>query len=134
MSESDSVEFFPMPHGLPFSRAVRIGDLYYLSGQLGLDEAGRLVPGFAAQVRQTMRNIAGALDAVGLGMEQVVKCTVTLRDIALWAEFNEIYLTFFDPGRLPVRTAFGSVALALEAEVEVEAWACRAVPAAPSRA
>ncbi|HEY2057433.1 MAG TPA: RidA family protein [Amycolatopsis sp.] len=133
MSTPDSPEFFPMPHGLPFSRAVRIGDLYYLSGQIGLDDEGRLVPGFAAQARQAMHNIAGALDAVGLGMEHVVKCTVTLRDIALWAEFNEIYLTFFDSRRLPVRTAFGSVALALDADVEVEAWACRAVPAASSR-
>lgn len=134
MSESDSPEFFPMPHGLPFSRAVRIGDMYYLSGQIGLDSDGRLVPGFAAQAQQTMRNIAEALDAVGLGMEHVVKCTIMLRDMALWAEFNEIYLTFVDPRRLPTRSAFGSTALALGADVEVEAWACRAVPAAHSPA
>jgi 2-iminobutanoate/2-iminopropanoate deaminase len=123
MSESVSVEFHSSRHDLPFSQAVRIGQMYYLSGQIGIDQTGRLVEGFDEQATQTMRNISDVLESVGLGFRDVVKCTIMLKDMSLWEKFNKVYLTFFDSGNLPTRSAFGATALAYGAEMEVEVWA-----------
>jgi reactive intermediate/imine deaminase len=111
--------------GLPFSQAVRVGDVVYLSGCLG-NVPGRLelVPGgMEAEARQTMENIGRVLKANGLSFDNVFKCTVMLADMKKWADFNKVYLTYFKPDRLPTRSAFGAASLALGAQVEVEAWA-----------
>jgi 2-iminobutanoate/2-iminopropanoate deaminase len=115
--------------GLPFSDAVRAGDVLYLSGQLG-NEPGtmKLVPGgIAPETRQTMTNIARVLEQNGLSFDDVFKCTAMLADIGEWAAFNTIYLDYFKPGRLPARSAFAAAGLALGARVELEccAWAGR---------
>ena len=108
--------------GLPFSSAVRVGDLLFLSGALGnLPGTLTLVEGgTAAQARQTMENIGATLRYCGLGFKDVVKVTVMLADMSEWAEFNRIYVDYFPPGRLPARSAFGSAGLALGARLEVE--------------
>src|ERR671914_242151 len=83
-----SAQFFPMPGqpALPFSEAVRVGHMLYLSGQLGTDSTGRLVPGgIQAETRQALRNITAALQRQGLTLDHVVKCTVMLADIREWA-------------------------------------------------
>lgn len=110
---------------LPFSQAVRVGDVLYLSGMLGnVPGTAELVPGgLEAEARQTMENIRAVLAENGLGFDAVFKCTVMLADIAHWAAFNRIYLACFDPDRLPARSAFGANGLALGAQVEVECWA-----------
>ncbi|HEX3674631.1 MAG TPA: RidA family protein [Rhizomicrobium sp.] len=111
--------------GLPFSDAVRAGDILYLSGQLG-NEPGtmRLVPGgIAAETRQMMTSIARVLEQNGLSFDDVFKCTVMLGDMAEWRAFNDVYLEYFKPGRLPARSAFGCNGLALGARVEMECWA-----------
>jgi 2-iminobutanoate/2-iminopropanoate deaminase len=111
--------------GLPFSDAVQAGDVLYLSGQLG-NEPGtmRLVPGgIAAETRQMMTNIARVLEQNGLSFDDVFKCTVMLGDMSEWRAFNEVYLEYFKPGRLPARSAFGCNGLALGARVEMECWA-----------
>ena len=123
MSEFVSVEFHASRHDLPFSQVVRIGHMYYLSGQIGIDPTGQLVEGFDAQATQTMCNISDVLESVGLSFQNVVKCTIMLKDMSLWDKFNTVYLTFFEPGKLPARSAFGATALALGADMEVEAWA-----------
>ena len=107
--------------GLPFSEAVRHGDTVYLSGQLGLQPGTmRLVPGgIEAESRQVMTNIRTTLEAHGLSMANLVKCTVMLADMKEWGRFNEIYTTFFD-GPKPARSALGANGLALGARVEVE--------------
>jgi len=109
------------PPGLPFSDAVRVGDLLFLSGQIGVVPGKReVVPGgIAAEARQTMENIRTALEALGYAMDDLVKCTVMLDDMAEWGAFNEVYKTFFD-ARYPARSAFGADGLALGARVEVE--------------
>ena len=110
---------------LPFSQAVRVGDVLYLSGALG-NKPGtlELVPGgMAAEARQTMENIGAALKENGLGFRDVFKCLVMLADMTNWPDFNEVYVTYFDPDRLPARSAFGASGLALGAQVEVECWA-----------
>ena len=61
--------------------------------------------------------------ANGLSMNDIVKCTVMLADMKEWGAFNEIYKTYFSPGRYPARSAFGSNGLAFNARVEVECLA-----------
>jgi reactive intermediate/imine deaminase len=123
------MEFYTSPEaraaGLPFSQAVRVGDVLYLSGCLGnLPGKMELVPGgMEAETRQTMENIRAVLAANGLTFDDVFKCTVMLADMSDWAAFNRVYLTYFKPDRLPTRSAFGASALALGARVELEAWA-----------
>jgi reactive intermediate/imine deaminase len=110
---------------LPFSPAVRVGDILYLSGALGnLPGTVELVAGgIEAETRQTMENIRAVLAENGVGFRDVFKCTVMLADMSLWPVFNSIYVTYFDPDRLPVRAAFGANGLALGALVELECWA-----------
>jgi reactive intermediate/imine deaminase len=107
---------------LPFSSAVRIGDILYLSGQMGFGEDGVLPEGMAEQARQTMENIRAVLASAGLGFGDVFHCTVMLADMSQWAAFNEVYLPYFsDP--LPTRSAFGASGLAMGGLVELECQA-----------
>ena len=107
--------------GLPFSEIVRVGDMLHLSGQMGtLPGTLALAPGgVAAEAEQALHNIRAALEAHGFSMQEVVKCTVMLADMADWPAFNAIYTRFFDPP-YPARSAFGATGLALGARVEVE--------------
>jgi 2-iminobutanoate/2-iminopropanoate deaminase len=106
--------------GLPFSEAVRVGDMLYLSGKLGTDSSGKVVPGgIAAETRQAMENIKAALERCGSALNHVVKATVMLADMNEWAAMNKIYVTYF-PDHLPARSAMGVNGLAREARVEIE--------------
>ena len=108
---------------LPFSPAVRVGNMLYLSGQLGTDSTGRLVPGgIEPETRQLMTNIKRLLEANGSSMERVVKCLVMLAYIAEWGRMNSVYVTFFPTNR-PARSAMGASGLALGARVEIECMA-----------
>lgn len=110
---------------LPFSQAVHVGDILYLSGALG-NRPGtlELVPGgMETETRQTMENIKAVLEENGLDMADIFKCTVMLADMSKWAEFNKVYVSYFDPERLPARSAFGASGLALGAQVELECCA-----------
>jgi len=109
---------------LPFSEAVRVGHMLYLSGQLGYDPVtAKLVEGgIAAETRQTLERIKAALEKHGSSMPEVVKCTVFLADIKEWAAMNEVYITYF-PTNPPARSALGSSGLALDARVEIECMA-----------
>lgn len=119
------VEYFTspeLPHP-PFSEAVRVGDMLWLSGQIGTGADGQVVPGgIAAETRQAMENIRRVLERHGSSLDQVVKCLVMLADMAEWPAMNEVYRTFF-PNHLPARSAFGATGLALGARVEIECWA-----------
>ena len=109
---------------LPFSEAVRVGHMLYLSGQLGYDrEAAKLVEGgIAAETKKTLENIKATLEKHGSSMAEVVKCTVFLADIKEWAAMNEVYVTYF-PSNPPARSALGSSGLALGARTEIECMA-----------
>ena len=105
---------------LPFSPAVRVGHVLYLSGQLGTDSTGKLVPGgIEAETRQALTNIKALLEANGSSMDRVVKCLVMLADIGEWARMNTVYVTFF-PTNKPARSAFGATGLALGGRTEIE--------------
>ena len=122
-----TVEFFPAPalqgRAAPFSSAVRVGDILHLSGAIGMTPDGKLPAGIEAQSRQTMDNIGAVLKRAGLGWNDVVKCTVMLDNIADWATFNSIYVTYFPDGKFPARSAFGADGLALGALMELECLA-----------
>lgn len=109
---------------LPFSEAVRVGHMLYLSGQLGFDsKTSSLVEGgIGPETRQTMENIKATLEKHGSSMAEVVKCTVFLADISEWAAMNEVYITYF-PTNPPARSALGSSGLALGARTEIECMA-----------
>lgn len=115
------VEFIPSPRpGAVFAQAVRVGDVIYLSGQIGADTSGRLVPGgLQTEARQALNNIKSTLDKIGSGMDRVVKCTVFLADIKDYSDFNEIYASYFR-ARKPARSAFAATGLALNARVEID--------------
>ena len=107
--------------GLPFSEAVRVGDLMFLSGQIGYEPAtGKPVPGgIKAEARQALTLIKDVLTRNGASMSDVVKCTVFLADIAEWPAFNEVYVEFFKKP-FPARSALAASGLARNARVEVE--------------
>ena len=109
----------------PFSDAVQVGNILYLSGQIGSTADGKgLVPGgMEAEAKQVMDNIGAVLKAHGRSFDDVFKCTVMLADMRQWGDFNKIYVTYFKPDRLPARSALGANGLALGAAVEVECWA-----------
>ncbi len=116
------IEYYPAHTAMkvPFSEAVRVGNLLYLAGQIGIDAAGNVVPGgITAETRQTMDNIRLTLERCGSSLDRVVKATVMLADMAEWAAMNEVYVTYFDK-HLPARSAFGTSGLALGARVEIE--------------
>lgn len=120
--QNRDIEYYPAEttRRVPFSAAVRVGKMLYLSGQIGMDEAGEVVPGgIAAETRQTMENIRAALTRYGSSLDQVIKVTVMLADMAEWMEMNKVYVTYFDK-HLPARSAFGATGLALGARVEIE--------------
>jgi 2-iminobutanoate/2-iminopropanoate deaminase len=105
---------------LPFSAAVKVGRLLYLSGQLGTDSSGKLVAGgIGPETRQTMDNIRAVVERNGSSMDRVVKCLVMLADMSEWGAMNQVYVTYF-PQHLPARSAMGASGLALGARVEIE--------------
>lgn len=119
------VTHYPDGNGLPFSEAVQVDDMLYLSGQIGVVPGDNKLAagGMAGEARQTMENIGAILKRRGLGFGSVVKCTVMLADMDDWPAFNEIYLSYFEPGKLPARSALGGVKLAFDGKLELECWA-----------
>jgi 2-iminobutanoate/2-iminopropanoate deaminase len=116
--------YFPAPTlNAPFSSAVRVGDVLYLSGQIGIGSDGKLPASFEGQAKQTMENVGAALKARGLGWGDVFKCTVMIADMKNWPAFNAVYVPYFPAGKLPARSAFGANGLALGAELELECMA-----------
>jgi len=111
----------PWPY--PFSSAVRSGPFLFLSGQIGTEvvEGSPVLVGggIEAETRQTLENIRTVVEHVGSSMEQIVKCTVMIADMAEWPAMNGVYETFF-PGPKPARAAFGAKGLALDARVEID--------------
>jgi 2-iminobutanoate/2-iminopropanoate deaminase len=108
---------------LPFSRAVRVGDILYLSGAIGRGPDGKPPEGIEAQTRATMDDIGDTLKLAGLGFNDLFHCTVFLSDMKNWADFNKVYVTYFPDGPLPARSAVGVNGLALGALMEIECQA-----------
>ncbi len=125
MSNASNLEFFASPvPGLPFSEAVRVGNVLHLSGMLPLGPDRKIVAGgIEAETRQIMDNIKAVLEKHGSSLEKVFKMTVMIADMSEWPAMNQIYVTYFKD-RFPARSAFGANALAMGAKLEIE---CSAV-------
>jgi 2-iminobutanoate/2-iminopropanoate deaminase len=102
---------------------VRVGDILYLSGQIGIGADGKLPDGIEAQTKQAMDNIGAVLKHAGLGYGDVFHCTAFLADMKDWPAFNRIYVPYFPAGKMPARSAFGANGLALGALLEIECQA-----------
>ncbi|HET90061.1 MAG TPA: RidA family protein [Chloroflexi bacterium] len=108
----------------PYSQAVRVGDLVYTAGQLGLVPGTKEFAGsdIEAQTHQALENVKAVLEAAGSCLEHVVKTTVFLQDMAEFGRMNTVYAEFF-PENPPARSAVQVAALPLGGRVEIEAVA-----------
>ena len=122
---SNIPRFFPLETAggasLPFSEAVQLGDVLYVSGQVGILPGTLILApgGIVPESRRALDNMREVLERHGSSLRCVVKCTVFLADMADWKTFNEIYLGYF-PTTLPARSALAASGLALGARVELE--------------
>ena len=105
----------------PYSQAIQAGDTVYLSGQIGLDPAtGSLREGTEAQTRQVFANLKAVAEAAGGSLDEIVKLTVLLADLADFAKMNEIMTAHFKPP-YPARATYQVAGLPRGARIEVEA-------------
>ncbi len=104
-----------------YSQAIAAGQLIFVSGQLGLIPGTKKFAGetIQEQTKQAMENIAAILDAAGSSLDQVLKMSISIKDIADFSDFNEIYATFFEEDP-PARAVFEVSDLPLGALIEIE--------------
>ena len=110
--------------GAPYNQAIRIGDLVFVAGQLGISlETGELAgASVGEQTEQIMANLSAILDAAGSSLDRLVKTTVFLVDLADFAAMNEVYARHVGD-RPPARSTVGISQLPSGARVEIEAVA-----------
>ena len=108
----------------PYSQAWAVGDFVFASGQIPVNPAtGEIPEGIAAQTEQSCKNVAAIMEAAGVGMENVVKTTCFLADIADFVAFNEVYAKYFTSK--PARSCVAVKALPKGVLCEVEAIAAK---------
>lgn len=113
----------PQPIG-PYSAGVRVGNLVFTAGQIGLDPAsGEIVPGgIEAETHRVFQNLREILEAAGSSLDKVVKTTVFLRDMADFVRMNAVYAEYFK-GNYPARSTVQAAGLPKGVAVEIEAIA-----------
>ena len=106
----------------PYSQAIRHGDLLFVSGQIAMDpQTGNLIEGdIEAQTEQVLKNIAAIIDAAGMSLQDVVKCTCFLKDMNDFVRFNAVYERYFGES-LPARETVEVARLPKDVMVEVSA-------------
>lgn len=109
----------------PYSQAIEVNNMLFVSGQLPIDAlSGNMPDGIEAQATQSLANMKYILEEAGLSMSNVVKTTVFLADMSLFAEMNKVYATYFSEA-FPARSAVAVKALPKNALVEIECIAVR---------
>lgn len=110
----------PAPIG-PYSQAVRAGNTVYVSGQIPLDAQGQLVGDgdVAAQTHQVLKNLTAVLAAAGLGLPDVVKCSIFVKDLGNFATINQIYGSYFADATAPARETVEVARLPRDVQVEI---------------
>ncbi|MCQ2143311.1 MAG: RidA family protein [Bacteroidales bacterium] len=107
----------------PYSQAIRMGDLLFVSGQLPVDPvAGGMPAGIEAQTRQSLKNLGAILKEAGMDYSNVAKTTVLLSSIKDFGAMNAVYAEFF-PSEAPARVCYEVAALPMGALVEIDAIA-----------
>ena len=114
----------PAPfQGAPYNQAIRVGDLVFVAGQLGLKPGDTAVEGdVATQTEQALRNLAAILAEAGSSLENLVKTSVFLQDLGDFAAMNEVYATRVG-SQPPARSTFQVAELPSGSRVEIEAVA-----------
>ena len=108
----------------PYSQGYEANGFVFTSGQIPVDPAtGDIPQGIAAQAQQSCRNVGAVLEAGGAGFETVIKTTCFLADMADFAQFNQVYETFFLSK--PARSCVAAKALPKGVLCEIEAIACK---------
>ena len=112
--------------GYPFSEATVVNGIIYLSGEIGTLPDGSLISGgIIPETQQTLTNIKNKLEKIGGSMDDIFKCTCMLSDIKDWPLMSQEYKKFFNPNKLPARSAFAGSGLALGAKLEIECMAIK---------
>lgn len=115
-----------MPTTLPGSEAVRVGDLLFLSGQVGIPPGSTKIieGGIREQTKQIMENIKSCLELNGSGMNNIVRCTVYLTDMSHWRSYTQVYTSYFELGKYPARCTVAVNGFAMgNALIEIECTA-----------
>lgn len=123
MREAVFVPNTPRPVA-PLSPAIRAGEFLFVSGQLPLEPSGQLAEGMSAQTSRCLENLKQILSAAGLGLDNVVKCTVFITNMDEFDTMNRAYAEYF-PETPPARSTVEVSRLAKGALVEIEAIALR---------
>ncbi|NJB37308.1 Rid family detoxifying hydrolase [Croceivirga sp. JEA036] len=115
----------PKKANAPYSDAVQAGNLFFLSGQIGMEHSTRTMvqPGITTETEQVVKNIKAVLEQHGMTLDNVVKCTVVLSTMEDFAAFNAVYSKYFT--KKPARTTFAAKNLALNAKVEIDVIAVK---------
>jgi 2-iminobutanoate/2-iminopropanoate deaminase len=119
--------------GAPYTPAIRIGNVLYVSGQVPIDPhtSKLIVGGFEEQAHQCLRNLSSLLEQGGSDLDHVVKTTVFLSDLENFSHMNGIYSTYFN-GVLPARSCVQVARLPLDSMIEIEAIALIAADGLPN--
>jgi 2-iminobutanoate/2-iminopropanoate deaminase len=109
----------------PYSQAIEVGNLLFISGQIPVDPStGKVADEVKEQARQSLTNLSNIIKEAGYTMNDVVKTTVFLENIADFSAVNEVYDTFFE-GDFPARSAVSVKALPKGVKLEIEAIASK---------
>ncbi|MEB3095934.1 RidA family protein [Achromobacter sp. D10] len=118
-----SIVRYPSPLPLPFSRATQAGGFLFLSGQIPMDANGQVVRGdITVQTHAAIERIKETLALTGATLKDVVRVTVWLSDLALFAQFNDAYRSHFSSDFPSRSTVEAKLALDVDVEIEVQAW------------
>jgi 2-iminobutanoate/2-iminopropanoate deaminase len=114
----------PAPVG-PYSQAIVHGGVVYVSGQIPLDPAtGKVVEGsIEAQTERVLQSLREVLEAAGSGLDAVIRTTIYLTDLSLFARVNAVYASHMRATDPPARATVGVAALPLGVGVEIDAIA-----------
>ena len=129
LSKTNDIKFHkshePSRANVPLSDAVETENLFFLTGQIGKDhQNGKLVEGgIKSETKQVIENIKDVLEHHSLSLDNVVKCTVILKDIEDFKAFNSIYMQYFT--KKPARTTFAASGLAGGASIEIDVIASK---------
>jgi 2-iminobutanoate/2-iminopropanoate deaminase len=120
LMKKEAVETGPAPLGIPFSPAVKVGELLFVSGQGPIDKTGKVIPGdIRAQTKATLENFKRIMEAAGSSLDNVLQTTVYLKDLAEYSAMNETYSSFFNDPK-PARTTVQAGDLLFGMKVEIQ--------------
>ncbi|TXE16147.1 RidA family protein [Psychroserpens burtonensis] len=115
----------PKKQQAPFSDVVEVNGFLFLAGQVGMNHETRTLVegGIEAETKQCLENIKAVLEQHDSGLDQVVKCTVILKNIDDFVAFNAVYKSYFS--KKPARTTFAASGLAVGALIEIDVIAVK---------